>query len=81
MGCRVDCVRGLVQFPVIAEAGDQADVVFHPAVRDVAGFDQVDDGEQHQRLVRRDAACLRAGRVEVGEFTEPLGSSVCHEVG
>jgi hypothetical protein len=59
------------EFPVIAEAGDEADVVFHPAIRDVAGFDQVDDGEQHQRLVRRDAARGGAGGVEVGEFAEP----------
>ena len=57
--------------PEIAEAGDQADVVCDSAVRDVAGFDQVNDGEQHQRLVRGDAADLRAGRVEIGEFAEP----------
>ena len=61
----------LNELPVVAEAGDEADVVFHPAVGDVTGFDQVDDGEQHQRLVRGDAAELGAGDVEVGEFAEP----------
>ena len=37
----------------------------------VVGFDQVDDGEQHQWLVGRDAPRGGAGGVEIGEFTEP----------
>ena len=61
----------LDEFPVVAEAGNQANVVFHPAVRDVTGFDQVDDSEQHQRLVRCRATSLRASDVEVGELAEP----------
>ena len=67
------------EFPVIAEAGNEAHVVFHPAVRNIAGFDQVDDGEEHQRLMRRDAALRGAGRVEVGEFAEPVGAIVIHK--
>ena len=59
------------QLPVVAEARDEADIVFHPAVGDVAGFDHVDDGEQHQRLVRGEAAFRGAGYVEVGELAEP----------
>ena len=59
------------QFPVIAEAGNETDVEFYPAVRDVAGFEQIHDGEQHQRLVRGRAAIRRAGDVEIGEFSEP----------
>ena len=42
------------------------------AVRIVAGFDEVDDGEQHQWLVRRDAARGGAGRVQIGELAEPV---------
>ena len=71
-------VRGIAlafldEFPVVAEAGDQADVVFHRAVGDVTGFDEVDDGEQHQRLVRCDAAGRGAGGLEGGEAGEPGG--------
>jgi len=62
----------LDELPVVEESGDEANVVFHPAVRDVAGFDQVDDAEKHQRLVRGRAAIRRAGDVEIGEFTEPV---------
>jgi hypothetical protein len=47
-------------------------------IGNVAGFDQVDDGEQHQRLVRRDATRGGAGGVEVGEAAEPL---VAREIG
>ena len=42
---------------------------------DYAGFNQVNDGEEHQRLVRGNAANLRTSRVEVGEFTEPVVGS------
>ncbi len=59
------------QFPVVTEAVNETDIEFHPAVRDVTGFDQVDDGEKHQRLVRRSTASLCTGDVEIGEFTEP----------
>ena len=61
----------LNEFPVVAEAGDEADVVADPAVGDVAGFDEVDDCEQHQRLVGRDAADGGAGGLESGEAGEP----------
>ena len=67
----------LDEFPVVAESGNEADVVFHPAVRDVAGFDQVDDGEQHQRLMRRNASGLRAKGVEIGEFAKPVCTFIC----
>ena len=59
------------EFPVIAEAGDKADVEFHPAVGNVAGFDEIDHGEQHQRLVRGDATLGGAGGIEVGEAAKP----------
>ncbi len=62
----------LDQLPIVAEARNEADVVADPAVRDVAGFDEVDHGEQHQRFVRGDAAGLRTCGVEVGEFSEPM---------
>lgn len=60
------------EFPVIAEAGDEADVEAHPAVRDVAGLDEVDDRKEHQGLVGRDAPLGGAGGVEVGQFAEPM---------
>jgi hypothetical protein len=46
----------LDQFPVVAKAGDEADIVMDPGVGEVTGFDEVDDREQHQRLVGRNAA-------------------------
>ena len=61
------------EFPVIAEAGDEADIVFHPSIRNVAGFDQVDDSEQQQWFVWRDAARTGSSRVKVGKFAEPVG--------
>ena len=45
---------------------------------DFVGFDQVDDGEQHQRLVRRDAARGGAGGVEVSQTAEPEGREIGH---
>lgn len=53
------------EFPVVAEARDEADIVFHPAVGDVAGFDHVDDGEELERLVRGEAAFRGAGDVQI----------------
>lgn len=61
----------LNEFPIVAKAGDEPDVVFYPAVRDVTGFDQVNDREEHQRLVRSRTTRRRAGDVEVGEAAEP----------
>ncbi len=37
----------LNEFPVVAETGNEADVVFYPAVWDITGLDQVNDREQH----------------------------------
>lgn len=74
-GFRVEAVagEGTGEPAIIAEARDEADIEFHPTVPDVAGFDQVDYGEQHQRLVRGDATRGGAGGVEVGETAEPEG--------
>ncbi len=60
------------EFPVIAEARDESDVVLHPAIGNIAGLDHVDDSEEQERLVRGQAARGRACDVEVGELAEPV---------
>lgn len=60
------------QVPVTAKLGDEACLIGNEGILNFTRLDQVDDAEQHQRLVGRDAACLGACGVEVGEFAEPV---------
>jgi len=64
------------QFPIISKARDEADVVFHPAIGHVAGFDEIHDCEHHQRLVRGDASACGLRGIKVREFSEPVGSEI-----
>lgn len=61
------------QFPVIAESGNQTDVVFHPAVGNLSRFDKINDGEQHQWLVGRNPTGLGAGSIQASQPIKPIG--------
>ena len=61
------------EIPVSPEAGDEVGVIRNPTVAEDSHFEEVHDAEDHQRLVRGDAEAWCFRRVEVGEFTEPVG--------
>lgn len=57
--------------PVAAKGGGQLDTERDPAVCDESALDEVDDTQEHDRLMRSETTCRRARDVQVRELAKP----------